>query len=457
MNQVISIKDIIAPHFYSTFNSKKPHQIYKGGRGSTKTSMIAIKISEFNLEFTNCNAIIIKRYQNTIRNSVFKEIKRALKRLGLNEGVDYKATVSPFQIHLFQTNNNIYFAGGDDYEKVKGFIDEESPIKMVWFEEMTEFDDADQIDQIIATFSRGNDDWFVTMYSYNPPKNRYHWVNLWADKMSQRDDVIVHHSDYRTVPKKWLGQKFIDEAERLQKYDEKRYRWIYLGDVIGIEGLIYNPNLFIIEKPNYIEENNLRVLYVDFSIDCGHQTSATSCGAYGYATDGRWYRLDTYYYSPHEKSRKKAPSELAQDIFDFRNKICQKYHTAVDTETIDSAEGALRNQYFAMFGINLQPVNKGKDKEELIEYSQDFLDTGNYVILNTPNNWIHIKEMSNYMWKKDSVEKGKPVPDKEEKELVGETYYNTYTNDYSYYYAEHSCDDFQYYVKSNLQKLGLEF
>lgn len=419
--------------------------------------MISLKTDDFNLEYLNCNAIIIKRYQNTIRNSVFKEIKRGLKRLGLVEGIDYKATVSPFQIHIFQTNNDIYFAGGDDYERVKGFIDEEAPIKMVWFEELTEFDNADQIDQIIATFSRGNDDWFITMYSYNPPKNRFHWVNQWAEKMAQRDDVIVHHSDYRTVPEKWLGRRFIEEAERLKQYDLKRYEWIYLGKVIGIEGLIYNPDLFIVEEADYIEKNKLRMLYIDFSIDCGHQTSATSCGAYGYATDGRWYRLDTYYYSPHEKSRKKAPSELAQDIFDFRTKMCQKYHTVVDTETIDSAEGALRNQYFAMFGINLQPVNKGKDKEELIDYSQDFIDTGKYVILNTSNNWIHIKEMSNYMWKKDSVEKGNPEPDKTEKELTDETYYNTYTNDYSYYYADHSVDEFQYYVKANLQKLGLKF
>ena len=87
----VSIRDIIAPHFWNTFNSKKPHQIYAGGRASTKTSQIAIKIDEFNLEYTECNAIIIKRYQNTIRNSVFKEIKRALKRLGLQEDVDYKA------------------------------------------------------------------------------------------------------------------------------------------------------------------------------------------------------------------------------------------------------------------------------------------------------------------------------------------------------------------------------
>ena len=451
----ISLKDIIAPHFWNIFNNLKVHNVIYGGRGSTKTSMIALNIVFNCISDDDCSAVILRRYQNLLRNSVYKEIKKACKRLGLVEKVDYCAYVSPMQI-VFANGNTIYFASGDDYEAVKGMTDENKSIKKVWFEELTGWDDADEIDQIIATFTRGNSTYFNAFYSYNPPKNRFHWVNLWKESKLLRDDYLFSESDYRTVPKNWLGPIFIEEAERLKKYDEKRYRWIYLGEVIGIEGLIYNPDLFIIENPNYIEENKLRILYVDFAIDCGHQTSATSCGAYGYATDGRWYRLDTYYYSPHEKTRKKAPSELAQDLFDFRNYICKKYNTIVDTETIDSAEGALRNQYFAMFGIKLTPVNKGKDKEELIEYSQDFLDTGKYVILNTPNNWIHIKEMKNYMWVKDSVEKGKPVPDKEEKELTGETYYNTHTNDYSYYYAEHSCDDFQYYVKNNLQKLGLE-
>ena len=451
----ISLKDIIAPHFWNIFNNLKVHNVIYGGRGSTKTSMIALNIVFNCISDDDCSAVILRRYQNLLRNSVYKEIKKACKRLGLVEKVDYCAYVSPMQI-VFANGNTIYFASGDDYEAVKGMTDENKSIKKVWFEELTGWDDADEIDQIIATFTRGNSTYFNAFYSYNPPKNRFHWVNLWKESKLLRDDYLFSESDYRTVPKNWLGPIFIEEAERLKKYDEKRYRWIYLGEVIGIEGLIYNPDLFIIEEPNYIEKNKLRILYVDFAIDCGHQTSATSCGAYGYATDGRWYRLDTYYYSPHEKTRKKAPSELAQDLFDFRNYICKKYNTIVDTETIDSAEGALRNQYFAMFGIKLTPVNKGKDKEELIEYSQDFLDTGKYVILNTPNNWIHIKEMKNYMWVKDSVEKGKPVPDKEEKELTGETYYNTHTNDYSYYYAEHSCDDFQYYVKNNLQKLGLE-
>ena len=57
----------------------------------------------------------------------------------------------------------------------------------------------------------------------------------------------------------------------------------------------------------------------------------------------------------------------------------------------------------------------------------------------------------------DSVEKGKPIPDKTEKEFNGtEVYFNTYAKDQSYYYADHTCDDFQYWCKDNLSKLGLK-
>ena len=456
MSQV-RLKEIVAPHFWNTFNSKITHQIDKGGRGSTKTSKNSLKIAYHCLYENQCSAVIIRRYQNTLRNSVYKEEKRALKRFFLEEGVDYTAFKSPAEIHL-NNGNNIYFAGGDDYEKIKGMIDENTPIKILWFEELTEFDNADDIDQIIATFTRGNDDWFIVLYSYNPPKNKFNWVNQWAEKMAQRKDCKVTQTDYRTVPEKWLGKIFIEQAEEMKKNDEKRYRWIYLGEVIGLEGLIYNPDLIEYVDADYLEKNNVKILYIDFAIDSGHQTSATTCGAYGFGSDGYWYLLDNYYYSPHEKPNKKAPSELSKDIFNFELAINKKFKARTDKETIDSAEGALRNQYFKDYGRRLHPVDKGTNKEQLIDYSQDFLAKKKFRVLNNNNNQIFKKENENYMWLKDSVEKGKPVPDKTEKAfLSSEKYYNTYTQDYAYSYADHTQDQFQYWIKDNLQKLGLKF
>jgi len=458
----ISLKEIIAPHFHGTFNSKAPHQIDKGGRGSAKTSKNALKIPIHQLEELNCPAVIIKRYQNTLRDSVYAEIKRGLSRLGLREGVNYIANLSPLRITL-HNGNKVYFAGGDDYEKIKGTIDENSPIKIVWFEELTEFDSEEDIEQIIATFSRGNDDWFIVLYSYNPPKNKYHWVNKWAEK-KKKEGYLITNSDYRGVPAEWLGRRFIEEAERLQKYDEKRYNWIYLGEVIGMEGSIYNfdhVNLLeekkVMTNADDLTSDKLRVRYLDFAIDGGHQTSATVCGCLGYLSNGTWCLLDSYYYSPKEKTNKKAPSELSTAIFDFQLEMSRKWRAEIDDEVIDSAEGALRNQYFKDYGKRLTPVNKGKNKQELIEYSIDFLSTGNFFVLDNKNNSMFLKEMKNYTYKEGSIEKGKPEPDKRETELKSDdVYYNTHSREYSYYFADHTCDMFQYWVKNNLRKLNLK-
>lgn len=452
----MKLSELVAPSFWNTFNSKKPRQIDKGGRGSTKTSKNSLKVDFHCLNEDMCSAIVIRKYQNTLRDSVYKEIKRALKRLRLVENVDYTCTIQPLRIKL-NNGNTIYFAGADDYEKLKGMIDENTPIKIVWFEELTEFKDGEELEQIIATFSRGNDDWFISLFSYNPPKNKYHWVNQWAKQMKLRDDVLITDSDYRTVPKKWLGKMFIDEAERLKKYDNKRYRWIYLGEVIGLEGMIYNPEQFEFVDKDYLEQNKIKILYLDYSADGGHQTSATTCGCFGYGSDGYWYWLDTYYYSPHEKTRKRAPSELSKDVFNFEIGTMKNYKSGLDRETIDSAEGALRNQIYADYGKRFNPVNKGKDKEELIDYSISFLSKGKLRVLDTPNNKIVKKEIENYQWQDGSIEKGKPVPDKEEKEFTGgEEYFNTWANDISYYYADHTCDLFQYWVKDNMRKLGIK-
>ena len=451
------ISSQIAPAFKQTFKSHKMHQIYPGGRNSTKTSMLSLKIVFTLNKEENCSAVVLRRYQTDLRKSVYKEIKRACKRLGLIEGIHYKAKLAPMEITFFQTGNTVYFAGGDDYESVKGLIDENKLIKIVWFEELTGWNNSEDIDQIIATFTRGNNDWFMALYSYNPPKNKFHWVNMWAIEKQKMDNVLYVMSDYRTVPKEWIGTIAIEEAERMKQYDNKRYRWIYLGEVIGLEGLIYNPEQVEWVDADYLEKNNIRILYLDFSVDGGHQTSATTCGCFGYGSDGYWYLLDLYYYSPHEKSRKKAPSELSQDIFKFEMAMLKQYKCGIDQETIDSAEGALRNQLYKDWGKTFHPVNKGKNKEELIDYSIDFLSKGKFRALKNNNNKIFKKELENYMWQEGSVEKGKPVPDKEEKEFTGgEEYYNSWSKDISYYYADHTDDLFQYWCKDNLSKLGLK-
>jgi len=484
---IIDIAKQLAPNFHETFNSLVVHQIDSGGRGGTKTSKNALKVVNHVVSDDDCNVVVIRRHKNTLRQSVFSEIKRAFKRLGMREGVHYKANVSPMKITYLKNGNTIYFGGLDDHEKLKGMIADDSEdlendyiakfesleemlqlyietgeddseeideasIKIVWMSEITEIKDEDDILQTVATFSRGNKDYFCVLYEYNPPKNKFHWINKWTEIMEIRDDCIHIHSTYLTVPEKWLGPIFIQQALALKKNDLDRYNHIYLGMVTGLDGLIYNYDHLQI-RDELIEGET--ILYIDIYLDTGHQTSATVFLCVGMTSRGRVILLDTYYYSPNGKNVKKAPSEISKDLWDFLQLMCETYECSQDTMIIDSAEGALRNQFKKDYTIELRPVVK-KTKVGMIDLTYDFMALKNFYVINNPNNWIVLKEHQDYGWKEGSVEAGKPEPDKSEKKLK-EHYYNTHSDSISYFYAEHSCDTLQYGVIMNLRKYNLKF
>ena len=56
---------------------------------------------------------------------------------------------------------------------------------------------------------------FVVFYTYNPPKSSRSWVN--QEAKIPKPGRKVHHSDYRSVPPKWLGKVFIADAEHLKE------------------------------------------------------------------------------------------------------------------------------------------------------------------------------------------------------------------------------------------------
>lgn len=74
-------------------------------------------------------------------------------------------------------------------------------------------------------------------YSYNPPKSQNNWVNLEMELNSE--SRLVHHSDYRNVPKEWLGEQFFIEAEELKQNNPSAYEHEYLGNVTGTGGNIF--------------------------------------------------------------------------------------------------------------------------------------------------------------------------------------------------------------------------
>ena len=64
------------------------------------------------------------------------------------------------------------------------------------------------------------------------------WINL--EVCEPTEGRLVHSSSYLGVPKEWLGEQFIIEAEHMKRSKERIYRHEYLGEAVGTGGEVFD-------------------------------------------------------------------------------------------------------------------------------------------------------------------------------------------------------------------------
>lgn len=432
----------INPTFYDVWTGKKPYNVLKGGRNSFKSSVISLllvfKMIEAIRAGKRVEIVVIRKVANTIADSVYNKIIWAINKFGLGKKFDYRK--SPYKIIHQKTKSAFHFYGQDDFQKLKS--NDVGSIIAVWYEEASEFKNAEEFDQTNITFMRQKHPEYEQVqfyWTYNPPRNPYNWINAWTDEVRKDENYFVHSSSYLDDSLGFVTKQILDEIERIKQNDYDYYRYLYLGEPVGLGTNVYNIELM--KKAKKIPDDE-RVLYMYFATDTGHQQSATAslCFVLTHKLGEdlpRVYLIDTYYYSPKGKVRKKAPSQLSKDMYDFETVMQNCYkRTDVRNRTIDSAEGAIRNQYFEDYGINLHPVAK-KKKVVMTEYVQTLLAQGRFYYLDTENNNKYfIEEHKTYAWEEKSIMNDDPQVVKEN---------------------DHTCDAFQYFVMDNLRDLKLAY
>ena len=184
--------------------------------------------------------VVLRKVKDTCKDSVYSQMLWALDTL--NETYNgirtrWKETKSPLEITNQKTGQIIYFRGADDYGKIKSIKPPKGMyIGIVWYEEYDQFNGMEEIRKINQSLIRGGED-FIQFYSYNTPRSSRHFVNI--EKIQPKENRLVHLSDYRSVPIKWLGQAFIDDADYLKETNEKQYNNEYLGLVVGDGGNVF--------------------------------------------------------------------------------------------------------------------------------------------------------------------------------------------------------------------------
>lgn len=345
----IKLKSIIASSFFDAHRDIKQgahtHYWFKGGRGSTKSSFISIEIvlnmMKDALNGVMSNALILRRVKDTLSESVRDQIKWAIDILGVSD--EWHVPESKLTITYKPTGQVIRFKGADNPKKVKSTKVPKGWIKYIWYEEVDEFESYDKIRNINQSLMRGGPQFFV-FYSFNPPESQRNWANM--EVLEARKDKYVHHSTYLTVPKEWIGEQFIVEAEHLKKVNSTKYEHDYLGAVTGTGGEVFR-NLTIRE----ITDEEIKIFdHIKNGLD------------FGYAADPLAYVKCHY-----NKTRKKLY------IFDQIYKVQLGNSKAVKMIkeknplniriTADSEEPRTINE-FRQLGLNIIGAIKGPDSVE---------------------------------------------------------------------------------------------
>ncbi len=235
----VELDSIIAPSFYDIHcdvqEERHTHYWLKGGRGSTKSSFVSVEIILGIMQNPDTNAVAIRKVGMYLKDSVYEQLIWAIDKLGVTS--KWRQKLSPLELIYIPTGQRILFRGADKPRKLKSTKVHKGYIRYVWYEECAEFNGMEEIRTINQSLMRGGTKYMV-FYSYNPPKAQRSWVN--EETLVKQDGKLVHHSSYLSVPREWLGEQFITEAEHLKATKPREYEHEYLGVVTGTGGTVFD-------------------------------------------------------------------------------------------------------------------------------------------------------------------------------------------------------------------------
>lgn len=259
----INIADRIARSFDSVFWDVQVHghTFYwlPGGRGSTKSSFVGIEVPLLLMQHPQCHAVVLRKVGNAIKNSVYPQIQWGIEQLCVADR--FKCITSPHEITYKATGQKILFFGVDDPMKVKSIKLPFGYVGIVWYEELDQFSGMEEIRNLNQSLLRGGETYWV-FASYNPPKSRNNWVN--EEILNEYPDRLVHKTTYLDVPREWLGEQFLLEAEKLKAKNETAYNHEYLGEVTGTGGAVFENVEDMVMTDEMISQFDRRYYGLDF-------------------------------------------------------------------------------------------------------------------------------------------------------------------------------------------------
>lgn len=383
----ISLQKTVGKGYADFWKTKKRYRVCKGSRGSKKSKTAALNMIIRLYQYPESNGLCVRRYSNTLRDSVYSDLLWAIHKLGLDNYFTW--TVSPMQIIRKKTGQKILFRGLDDGMKITSISVDKGVLCWVWIEEAFEITNEDDFNKLDMSI-RGEvpDGYFKQITLTFNPWSATSWLKARFFDVDD-DDIFAKTTT-------WQCNEWLDEADRkiflkMKANNPRRYRIEGDGEWGIAEGLIYEN--FKVEEFDVDEIRQIPGIKSAFNLDFGFtDPNAFVCEMVD-NTNMKIYIFDEWYQSG--VTNKIIAAKIKEMGYGGQVIVC------------DSAEpksiAELQEE-----GIRAEPSRKGKDS---VNHGIQLIQ--NYEIIIHPKCIEFYKEISNYCWAKDKDGKPTDKPDHE--------------------------------------------
>lgn len=385
--QVIQFKDIIGRNYGDFVNTKKRYRACKGSRGSKKSKTTALDMIRKLKKYPESNGLCVRRYGNTLRDSVFSDLKWAIHKLHMDD--EFECTVSPMQIVHKYTGQKILFRGLDDGLKITSISVDYGYLCWVWIEEAYEITNEDDFNKLDMSIRGQVPEGYYKQITltFNP------WsANCWLKPRffdNPDEDTFVKTTT-------WECNEWLDEADRsiflkMKQNNPRRYRIEGEGEWGIAEGLIYENHR--VEDFDVDEIRAIPGIKSAFGLDFGFTDPNAFTAMLIDNTNMKIYVFDEWYQSG--VTNRIIAAKIIEMGYGGQIIYCD------EAEPKSIAE--LQEE-----GIRAEPSRKGKGS---VNHGIQLIQ--NYEIIVHPRCVEFRKEISNYCWAKDKNGKSTDKPDHE--------------------------------------------
>lgn len=371
----VSLASVVGDGYDTFWRSKQRYRVVKGSRGSKKSSTMALWLILNLLAHPEANALVIRRYERTLRQSCYAALLWAMERLGLSD--KFFCTVSPMEIVVKATGQKIIFRGLDDAMKVTSVTVSKGVLCWVWIEECFELQDESEFNKLDLSIRGMMPPGLFKQITltFNP------WSETsWIKKRffdTPNPEVLALTTTYRC--NEWLDDQDRRIFEDMARDNPARYRIEGLGEWGIAEGLIYpDAQIVSFDREAMKARKDLKAFY---GVDFGFTDPTAFVGGF-YSEAER-----TVYVAWEIYRRGITNQDLARLIKEFGLRR--------EVVTCDSAEPKSIEE-LKRAGVNAQPSIKGPDS---VRYGIQKLQGVKIVVHPDCSNVAH--EIQNYAWAKD--------------------------------------------------------